>query len=166
MSQSASRTPGNDRKRQGSDSRVPLDPRLQRMIELAKGYDEQGTQPAPTPHASEPEHSPATLETLLCRAIIRARDSGRITQTELATKLGVAPSQITHWVRGYRHIPVRYQVELLRLMEMELRTELLASLLELDVPLSDEDIGLARLVAGLNDEAKAPLARLLNRLQA
>lgn len=155
-----------------------LDPRIRRMIELAKGYDaERALVPAGEPEA-EPEGSSAqapaedgdtalrtALDEALRRAILHARRSGGLSQSDIAARLEVSASMVSNWVRGHRPIPDQYLPKLARLLDVDLRRTMLDCLLALGSSPSEQDLLLARLIAGLNDEAKEPLARLLQRLQ-
>lgn len=169
-----------DRKVKEDDTpALELDPRILLMIELAKGEDARRQEPPPAPGAAVDASAPATkapaapdegaaraaLDDILRRAILHARRSGNLSQTDIALRLGVSASMVSNWVRGHRPITDRYLPELARILNIDLHRAMLDGVLTSSRQPSDEDLELARLIAGLNDEAKAPLLRLLKRLQ-
>lgn len=169
-----------DRKVKEDDTpALELDPRILLMIELAKGEDARRQEPPPAPGAAVDASAPATkapaapdegaaraaLDDILRRAILHARRSGSLSQTDIALRLGVSASMVSNWVRGHRPITDRYLPELARILNIDLHRAMLDGVLTSSRQPSDEDLELARLIAGLNDEAKAPLLRLLKRLQ-
>ncbi len=169
-----------DRKVKEDDTpALELDPRILLMIELAKGEDARRQEPPPAPGAAVDASAPATkapaapdegaaraaLDDILRRAILHARRSGNLSQTDIALRLGVSASMVSNWVRGHRPITDRYLPELARILNIDLHRAMLDGVLTSSRQPSDEDMELARLIAGLNDEAKAPLLRLLKRLQ-
>lgn len=167
-----------DRKVKEDDTpALELDPRILLMIELAKGEDARRQEPPPgaavdastpatkAPAAPDEGAARAALDDILRRAILHARRSGNLSQTDIALRLGVSASMVSNWVRGHRPITDRYLPELARILNIDLHRAMLDGVLTSSRQPSDEDLELARLIAGLNDEAKAPLLRLLKRLQ-
>ena len=152
-------------------ARTPIDPRIERLIQLAKGFDDPGVEPA-----SAEERKPASpnqeeadckvLSEVIHRAILQAKQTHGLTQAEIAARIGVSPPQLTHWVRGYRAIPDKHLLDLAAVLGVDFRHELVRHFRALTEDLPAEDVELARLITNLNQEAKAPLLRLLKRLQS
>lgn len=152
-------------------ARTPIDPRIERLIQLAKGFDEPHSGTGGSHGDSEPEPyreeaDCKVLSEVIHRAILQAKQTHGLTQAEIAARIGVSPPQLTHWVRGYRAIPDKHLLDLAAVLGVDFRHELVRHFRALTEDLPAEDVELARLITNLNQEAKAPLLRLLKRLQS
>ncbi|MBK6281013.1 MAG: helix-turn-helix transcriptional regulator [Gammaproteobacteria bacterium] len=151
-------------------ARTPIDPRIERLIQLAKGFDDPGAEAA-----SGELHDPAgpnreaaerkALSEVIHRAILQAKQTQGLTQAEIAARIGISAPLLTHWVKGYRAIPDKHLLELATVLGVDFRQELIRHFRALTEESPDADVELARLITNLNQEAKAPLLRLLKRLQ-
>jgi len=151
-------------------ARTPIDPRIERLIQLAKGFDDPGGEPASAEqrNAASPNQEEAdrkALSEVIHRAIQQAKQTHGLTQAEIAARIGVSPPLLTHWVKGYRAIPDKHLLELATVLGVDFRQELIRHFRALTEELPAEDVELAQLITNLNQEAKAPLLRLLKRLQ-
>jgi len=151
-------------------ARTPIDPRIERLIQLAKGFDDPGVQPATeeqrqTTGANREDAERKALSEVIHRAIQQAKQTHGLTQAEIAARIGVSPPQLTHWVKGYRAIPDKHLLDLATVLGVDFRQELIRHFRALTEELPAEDVELAQLITNLNQEAKAPLLRLLKRLQ-
>ena len=151
-------------------ARTPIDPRIERLIQLAKGFDDPGAEAA-----SGELHDPAgpnreaaerkALSEVIHRAILQAKQTQGLTQAEIAARIGISAPLLTHRVKGYRAIPDKHLLELATVLGVDFRQELIRHFRALTEESPDADVELARLITNLNQEAKAPLLRLLKRLQ-
>lgn len=148
-----------------------LDPRIARLIQLAKGLDDEmaGEGSASGKSASRPsspERDDTALHVVMQQAILKARQTLGLTQAEIANRIGVSAPLLSQWARGHRTIPDQHLLELAKVLGIDFRAELVRHFRALAEELPAEDRELAQLIANLNTEAKAPLLRLLHRLQA
>jgi transcriptional regulator with XRE-family HTH domain len=154
---------------EANPGRTQLDPRIEQLIQLAKGFDEQesgGATGASTAEPPRPKNEEMPLHVVIQRAILKTRQATGLTQAEIAAKLGVSAPLLSQWVRGHRPIPDQHLLDLAKVLGLDFRRELIRHFRGLAEELPDQDRELANLIANLNQEAKAPLLRLLQRLQA
>lgn len=153
------------------DDEPLLDPRIARLIELAKGAGEQrreadGYDGSIVENEDRKTNGRKALSCVIQRAIANARQTHGLTQTEIANKIGVSPPQLTQWVRGYRPIPDERLLDLAKVLGLDFRREFIRYFGGGPDDISEEDRELARLIVDLNQDAKVPLLRLLKRLHA
>ena len=106
------------------------------------------------------------LHVVIQRAILKTRQATGLTQAEISARIGVSPPLLSQWVRGHRPIPDQHLLDLAKVLGLDFRSELIRHFRGLAEELPAEDRELVALIANLNQEAKAPLLRLLQRLQA
>lgn len=147
-----------------------LDPRIEQLIQLAKGFDEHGelgaTTEASAPDTPRDQPDEMPLHVVIQRAILKTRQATGLTQAEISARIGVSPPLLSQWVRGHRPIPDQHLLDLAKVLGLDFRSELIRHFRGLAEELPAEDRELVALIANLNQEAKAPLLRLLQRLQA
>ena len=147
-----------------------LDPRIEQLIQLAKGFDEHSepgaATEASTPDTPRDQPDEAPLHVVIQRAIVKSRQTAGLTQAEIAARIGVSAPLLSQWVRGHRPIPDQHLLDLAKVLGLDFRSELIRHFRGLAEELPTEDRELATLISNLNQEAKAPLLRLLQRLQA
>jgi len=151
-------------------ARTQIDPRIVRLMELAKGYDESRADALRETHAdpaaTQEDLERKALSEAIRRAILRFKQTQGVTQAEIAARLGVSAAQLTNWVKGHRPIPDAYLLELAAVLGVDFRRELIGHFRALTDAQPSEDLELVQLVSNLNREAKQPLLRLLKRLQS
>jgi transcriptional regulator with XRE-family HTH domain len=153
----------------GKPGRAQLDPRIEQLIQLAKGFDDQvagNNDNANMPDAGDEPSSDAPLHVVIQRAILKTRQSTGLTQAEIAARIGVSAPLLSQWVRGHRPIPDQHLLDLAKVLGLDFRRQLIHHFRGLAEEVPAEDRELATLIANLNQEAKAPLLRLLQRLKA
>ncbi len=146
-----------------------LDPRIEQLIQLAKGFDalgEGGAPDATAPDTPRDEAGDMPLHVVIQRAIVKTRRTTGLTQAEIAARIGVSAPLLSQWVRGHRPIPDQHLLDLAKVLGLDFRGELIRHFRGLAEDRPAQDRELATLIANLNEEAKAPLLRLLQRLQA
>ena len=146
-----------------------LDPRIEQLIQIAKGFDalgEGGAPDATAPDTPRDEAGDMPLHVVIQRAIVKTRRTTGLTQAEIAARIGVSAPLLSQWVRGHRPIPDQHLLDLAKVLGLDFRGELIRQFRGLAEDRPAQDRELATLIANLNEEAKAPLLRLLQRLQA